>query len=323
LLGGLIACKRHRPMPSAYIPQDSDTLRQYADLAGRLEASGFDRMWIGELNGADAVSAATLAAVGTREAQIGVFVNVFTRAPTVLAMTAASLAQIAPGRAQLVLGVGSPLFVERWNGIPFDRTFERLRDTLRFLREALTGERVRGPFASIVSDGFSLEDRPPSPPELLVAATGPRALALAASEADGVALNWVLPGDLDRIDPLPRDRRAVAIVVSVCPTDDWELVDATMRSTMANYFRIPAYAEQQRRLGRTDVLEPMWKAWDAGDAVAARAALPDALIDEFVVWGEASACRERLDEIERETGARVVATFFPPDGTTFEAAALP
>jgi probable F420-dependent oxidoreductase len=310
-------------MPSAYIPGDAASLRQFAQLAGRLEADGFDRRWIGELNGADAVSAATLAAVGTTQAEIGVFVNVFTRAPTVLAMTAASLAQIAPGRVQLVLGVGSPLFVERWNGIPFDRTFTRLRDTLRFLRQAFTGERVRGPFDSIVSDGFALEDRPSAPPELLVAATGSRALELAATDADGVALNWILPSDLDRIDPLPRDRRAVTIVVSVCPTSDRGVVDESMRAIMANYFRIPAYAEQQRRLGRADLLEPLWKAWDAGDAVAARAALPDALIDEFVVWGEPRTCRARLDEIERETGARVVATFFPPKGTTFEEVALP
>lgn len=310
-------------MPSAYIPQDADTLRQYADLAGRLEARGFDRMWIGELNGADAVSAATLAAVGTSTAQIGVFVNVFTRAPTVLAMTAATLGEIAPGRAQLVLGVGSPLFVERWNGIPFDRTFARLRDTLRFLREALTGERVRGPFATIASEGFALEDTPVSPPALLVAATGPRALELAASEADGVALNWITPGDLDHVRPLPRDRADVAIVVSVCPTTDRGVVDATMRPAMANYFRIPAYADQHRRLGRAEVLAPMWAAWEAGDATAARAALPDALIDEFVVWGDPHACRARLDEIERETGARVVATFFPPAGSTFAEGALP
>ena len=310
-------------MPSAYIPGDEATLRQYASLAGRLEADGFDRMWIGELNSADAVSAATLAAVGTTAAQIGVFVNVFTRAPSVLAMTAASLAQIAPGRVQLVLGVGSPLFVERWNGIPFERTFTRLRDTLRFLRQAFTGERVRGPFDSIVSGGFSLEDRPLSPPELLVAATGPRALELAVAEADGVALNWILPSDLDRIEPLPNDRQAVTIVVSVCPTADWRIVDRSMRAIMANYFRIPAYAEQQRRLGRSALLEPLWKAWEAGDAAAARAALPDVLIDDFVVWGEPRSCRDRLLEIERDTGARVVATFFPPQGTTFEDVALP
>jgi probable F420-dependent oxidoreductase len=309
-------------MPSVYIPGDEATLRQYARIAGRLEADGFDRMWIGELNGADAVSAATLAAVGTNEAQIGVFINVFTRAPTVLAMTAATLAQIAPGRVQLVLGVGSPLFVERWNGIPFDRTFTRLRDTLRFLRQSFTGERVRGPFASIVSSGFALEDRPGSPPELLVAATGPRALELAANEADGVALNWILPSDLDRIEPLPDDRQAVTIVVSVCPTNDRNAVDESMRAIMANYFRIPAYAEQQRRLGRAELLEPLWKAWDAGDADAARDALPDVLIDDFVVWGEPHECRARLDAIERETGARVVATYFPPAGTTFEAVAL-
>ena len=83
------------------------------------------------------------------------FVNVFTRAPTVLAHDRGVPGADRAGGAQVVLGVGSPLFVERFNGIPFDRTFARLRGTLRFLREALTGERVRGPFATIVSEGFA------------------------------------------------------------------------------------------------------------------------------------------------------------------------
>jgi probable F420-dependent oxidoreductase len=310
-------------MPTAYIPQEADTFWQYAALAGRLEASGFDRMWIGELNGADAVSAATLAAVGTHDAQIGVFLNVFTRAPTALAMTGAALAQLAPGRVQLVLGVGSPLFVERWNGIPFTRTFSRLRDTLRFLRSALTGERVRDEFTTFTSAGFALADRPETPPELLVAATGPRALQLAVDEADGVALNWITPGDLDRMEPLPDDRQSISLVVSVCPTTEFATVDATMRATMANYFRIPAYAEQQRRLGRADDLAPMWSAWDAGDADAARAALPASLIDDFVVWGDPASCRAQLEAIERKTGVRVVATYFPPAGTSFAEGALP
>jgi alkanesulfonate monooxygenase SsuD/methylene tetrahydromethanopterin reductase-like flavin-dependent oxidoreductase (luciferase family) len=238
-------------------------------------------------------------------------------------MTGSTLAALAPGRAQLVLGVGSPLFVERWNGIPYRRLHARLRDTLRFLRTALAGARVRGEFDTIVSDGFGLASRGDPPPELLVAASGTRALELAVREADGVALNWVTPGDLEHIEPLPADRRAVSLVVSVCPTTDREVMDRTMRPVVSNYLRIPAYAEQQRRLGRSGALASMWAAWDAGDQAGARAALPSALLDEFVVWGEPAACRARLHEIERETGTDVVATFFPPPGTTFADAALP
>ena len=67
----------------------------------------------------------------------------------------------------------------------------------------------------------------------------------------------------------------------------------------------------------------MWAAWDAGDPAAARAALPSGVLDELIVWGEPSACRARLDAIERETGLGVIATFFPPPGATFDDVALP
>jgi hypothetical protein len=41
------------------------------------------------------------------------------------------------------------------------------------------------------------------------------------------------------------------------------------------------------------------------------------VLDELVIWGTPAACRSRLEEIERETGTRVIATVFPPAGTTF------
>ena len=222
-----------------------------------------------------------------------------------------------------MLGVGSPLFVERWNGIPYRRLHARLRDTLRFLRIALTGERVRERFETIDSDGFTLATHAATPPELLIAAGGPRALDLAAREADGVVLNWVTPTDVERIEPLPPERATVSLVVSVCPTPDREEMDRIMRPVVANYLHVPGYAMQQRRLGRGDALAPMWAAWDAGDPTAARASLPASLLDDLVVWGEPAACRARLDEIERETGLGVIATFFPPPGATFDDVALP
>jgi probable F420-dependent oxidoreductase len=307
-------------MPGIHIPQEAETLQEYSQLAGGMESLGYDRIWIGEVNDVDAVSAATLAAIGTADARIGVFFNIFTRAPSVLAMSASTLARLAPGRTQIVLGVGSPMFVEQWNGIPYRGLYPRLRDTLRFLREAVAGNRVEGPFETFRSNGFALGSPPEPAPSLLLAATGPRAMELAKREADGIILNWITPGDLDRIEALPEDRRAVSLVVPVCPTDDRDVMDRRMRSVVATYLHVPAYAQQQRRLGRIASLQQMWAAWDAGDKKAARAALPAEILDEFVVWGEPSACRKRLEEIEEETGASVIATVFAPPGIDFGAA---
>jgi probable F420-dependent oxidoreductase len=285
--------------------------------AGQVESSGFDRLWVGEINDVDAVTAATLAAVGTELASIGVFFNAFTRAPSTLAMTASTLAQLAPGRVEVVLGVGSPLFVESWNGIPYRRLHARLKDILRFLKLALAGETVGGRFETFETNGFILGSRPDPPPALLLAATGPRALALAADEADGVVLTWMSPEDVGRIEELPPDPRRVSLVVSTCPTGDREVMDRRMRSIVSTYLNVPAYAAQQRRLGRAGALEKMWGAWAAGDRTGARTALPSAVLDELVIWGTPAACRSRLEEIERETGTRVIATVFPPAGTTF------
>jgi probable F420-dependent oxidoreductase len=300
-----------------HIPQEAGTLLDYRTLAGKVESSGFDRIWVGEVNDLDAVTTATLAVVGTEHVSIGVFFNAFTRAPSTLAMTASTLAQLAPGRVEVVLGVGSPLFVESWNGIPYRRLHARLKDVLRFLKLALAGETVCGRFETIETSDFALGSRPELPPALLLAATGPRAVALAAREADGVLLSWISPEDLGRIEELPPDRRAVSLVVPICPTGNHEVMDRRMRPIVSTYLHVPAYAEQSRRLGRAGVLEQMWAAWDAGDRAGARAALPSAVLDELVVWGTPEACRSRLEEIERETGARVIATVFPPAGTTF------
>ncbi len=310
-------------MPGIHIPQNTGTLRRYGELAGRLEADGYDRIWIGEIDDVDAVTAAVLATTGTTQARIGVFVNVFTRAPSTLAMTASSLARLAPGRVQIVLGVGSPLFAERWNGIPYTRLADRLRDTLRFLRLALSGERIREPFPTIPGRGFALASPPEVPPELLVAATGPRALALAAEEADGVALNWVGVGDLGRVEPLPSDPARITLVVPICPTDDPAEADRTMRPIVTTYLTVPGYASQQRRFGRSDALAPMWAAADAGDRDGARAALPASVIADLVVTGTPAECRRRLEAIERETGTSVVTIVFPPAGRRFSEVVLP
>jgi probable F420-dependent oxidoreductase len=305
-----------------HIPQDAETLPDYPRLAQLAEADGYDRLWIGEINDVEAVAAATMAAQATEHAQIAVFLNVFTRAPTILAMTASTLARLAPERTQIVLGVGSPMFVERWNGIPYRDLHARLSDTLRFLRIALAGGRVRADFSTIHSDGFALASRPYPPPSLIIAASGLRALQLGATEADGVVPNWITPGDLERIGPLPEDPRAVSLVVPVCPTTDRKLMDRIMRPVVANYLRIPGYAKQQQRLGRADMLEQMWAAWASGDATSARAALPSAVLDELVLWGEPAACRAELSNIEDRTGVRVIVTYFLPPGTAFSEVAL-
>jgi probable F420-dependent oxidoreductase len=219
---------------------------------------------------------------------------VHTRGPGLLAMHAATLAEAAPGRFALGIGASSPTIVTDWNGLPFAEPFGRSRDVLRFLRYALTGETVDKEYPTFTVRRFRLERPPAAVPPLLLAALRPRMLRLAAAEADGVILNWLAADDLPTVRAElagAGDGFEVVARIFVCPTADAGYARQLGRRMIAGYLTVPAYAAFHRWLGRGDVLEPMWRAWAAGDRRAATAAIPDDVVDALVLHGPPGECR--------------------------------
>ena len=91
----------------------------------------------------DAFIPLAVAAQWAPELRLGTaIVPAYTRGAYTLASTVASMCQAAPGRFALGIGTSSDVIVERWNGMKFDKPYQRVRDTIRFLRVALTGEKV-------------------------------------------------------------------------------------------------------------------------------------------------------------------------------------
>jgi alkanesulfonate monooxygenase SsuD/methylene tetrahydromethanopterin reductase-like flavin-dependent oxidoreductase (luciferase family) len=119
--------------------------------------AGYTDLWTSEVNGFDAFTPLVLAAGWTPSARLGTAIApAFTRGPALLAMTAAALAEVAPGRAVIGIGASSPAIVDQWNGLDFTDPFGRTRDVLRFLRKALAGELVDEEFPSFRIKRFKL-----------------------------------------------------------------------------------------------------------------------------------------------------------------------
>ena len=80
-----------------------------------------------------------------------------------------ALADAAPGRFAFGIGTSSNVIVERWNGIPFEEPYRAVRDMVRFLRAAFTGEKVTGTLRDAHEvNGFRLGIQPevePSDPD--------------------------------------------------------------------------------------------------------------------------------------------------------------
>ncbi|MFI6763428.1 LLM class F420-dependent oxidoreductase [Micromonospora sp. NPDC050417] len=282
------------------VPFTGVPLADHATVYAALAGAGFTDLWSAEVNGADAFTPLTLAAAWRPDLRLGTAIApVFTRGPGLLAMTAAALAEAAPGRFALGIGSSSPVVVGDWNAVDFTEPYRRTRDMLRFLRAALRGEAVDERYDTFAVRRFRL-DRPPAvPPPILLAALRPRMLRLASAEADGVILNWLAATDLPRVLVELGERRAgfeVAARIFVCPTEDAEYARNLGRRMITSYLTVPAYAEFHRWLGREEVLGPVWRAWEAGDRRGAAAAVPDKLIDELVLHGTPETCRAKVRE---------------------------
>jgi probable F420-dependent oxidoreductase len=270
------------------------------EVTAALEAAGYTDAWSSESAGADAFSPLVATAVRSSTLRLGTaIVPAFTRGPALVAQSAAAVAAHAPGRFVLGIGASSPAIVGAWNGMAFDKPFQRTRDLLRFLRPALAGEKVDAAYDTFSVRGFRLATPPPEPPPIYLAALREGMLRLAGAEADGVILNWLAPGDVARCRGVAEEAAAgrpieVVARLFVVPTADAQRARFIARRAIAAYLTVPAYAAFHEWLGRGDQLRGLWDHWAKGDRKAALAAIPDAVVDDLVTWGEPAACRERL-----------------------------
>jgi probable F420-dependent oxidoreductase len=280
------------PMPGP-LHSHRDGLAELADL-------GYTDIWSAESDGADAFTPLALAAAWEPRLRLGTaIVPAYTRSPACLAQSVASLADAAPGRFAIGIGSSSNVIVERWNGVPFVEPYRKVRDVVRFLRDALNGEKIAKQYDTFQVQGFTLGVRPEVKPPILVAALREGMLRLAAREGDGAIINWLSADDVTRVAGVVRDSaggepKEVVCRIFCCPSDNAEVVRAAARFAIAAYLNVPVYAEFHRWLGRAEVLAPMWEAWSSGDRKAALAAIPDHVVDELVVHGTPEQCRATI-----------------------------
>jgi probable F420-dependent oxidoreductase len=276
------------------VPFNGVPLHEHRGWYEELVDLGYTDVWSAEANGHDAFTPLALAAAWTPSLRLGTaVVPAFTRGPGLLAQTVASLVDAAPGRLAFGIGTSSGVIVERWNDLEFDRPYQRVRDTIRFLRAALSGEKVTAEYETFSVRGFRLGVRVDEPPPILVGALRPGMLKLAGTEGDGAIVNWLSAEDVATVAPYVNGKELAARIF-VLPTEDRDTLQFVARRMIAEYLNVPVYAAFHDWLGRGELLQPMWDKWKAGDRKGATEAIPDALIDQLVVHGSPEQCRAHL-----------------------------
>jgi len=190
-------------MPISYAGGHAESAQQVADL----ERAGLDVAWVAEAYSYDAVSYMGYLAAKTERVQIGAgILPLYTRTPSLIAMTAAGVDALSGGRCVLGLGASGPQVIEGFHGVRYDKPLARTREIVDICRQVWKRE------GKLVHDGplyhvplpadqgtglgkpLKLINHPVRPAiPIYVAALGEKNVELTAEIADGWLPLFFLP----------------------------------------------------------------------------------------------------------------------------------
>ena len=293
------------------------TPEDQSDLALEAERLGYESVWTAEAYGSDVFT--PLAYVGARTSRIKLgtgIAQISARTPAALAMTAATLDHLSGGRVILGLGVSGPQVVEGWYGQPFGKPLARTREYIDIVRKILRreapvtndGEHYPMPIRGGTGLGKPLKltvhplraDVP-----IILAAEGPKNVALAAEIADGWLPIFYSPYKgpevfADALKGAP-DGFQIPCVVTVNVNDSVEEALMMVKFFLAFYIGGMGAPEQNfhlnviARMGFEEETRIVQKLFLEGDREAAVKAVPDQLADDISLCGPPGRIKERLD----------------------------
>lgn len=177
----------------------SGDVRAMADQVVEYEKAGVDLVWVAEAYGMDAPTVMGYLAAITETVEIASgILPIYTRTPTLLAMTAVGVDVLSGGRCVLGLGASGPQVIEGWHGVPYDAPLGRTREIVEicrtiWAREAKLehhGKHYSMPLPEDQGTGLGkplkIITHPPRPNiPILLASLGPKNVELTAEIADG------------------------------------------------------------------------------------------------------------------------------------------
>jgi probable F420-dependent oxidoreductase len=264
---------------------DVMTAVEGAAFAERVEDWGYAALWLPESRGRNVLAhSAWLLANTTKLIIAPGIANIYARDAMAMANGQRGLAEQSGDRFLLGIGVSHAPAVTGLRGHVYGRPVATMRNYLNEMKLA--------PYAA---------PPPPAPPSTLLAALGPRMLALSAELADGAHPYNVPP------EHTAEARRILGGGKLLCP-EVWVLLEtnasaarSAARQALAPYLQLDNYVNNWRRLGFSD------------DEMAGGGA--DRFIDANVAWGTEEKIRRRIQEHWDAGADHVCIQSINPDGS--------
>ena len=242
---------------------DGFSAGQSADFARRIEALGYSAMWVPEAVGREPFSQCAWLLANTRRLIVATGIaNIYARDPVSTGQAQQTLAELSGGRFLLGLGVSHQVFVEG-RGHAYQSPVQTMSTYLDSMKLA--------PY---------LAARPAEEPPTVIAALGPKMLALAKEKTQGAHPYLVPPEHTAQAREILGPDRWLCTEQKVILTNDPTQARTCARKSLAIYLGLPNYQRNLKRLGLLD------SDFENGGS--------DKLIDTLVAWGDEKAIADRI-----------------------------
>jgi probable F420-dependent oxidoreductase len=242
---------------------DGMPLEQSESFAAKVEGLGYSTLWLPDTVGRDPFAhIAHLAGQTSKLVFATGIASIFHRHPGAMKQVANTLAEQTGGRFVLGLGVSHAPMVAGLRRLDYSNPLSKMRDYLVAMDEA--------PYGAIA---------PAAAAPRLLAALGPKMLALSAELADGAHPYWTTPEHTADARAILGAGKLLCVEQKVVLSTDATAARDAAKAALGVYANLPNYRNNWLRLGYSD------------DEIEQRA---DRFIDAVVAWGDEDAIRTRI-----------------------------
>lgn len=244
---------------------DSLSAADAAEAARRIEALGYSALWHPETVGRDPMAhlAHLAGATDTLLLATGI-ANIYNRHPGAMKQAGNTLAEQSGGRFINGIGVSHRPMVEGVRGLSYDKPLTAMREYL----DAMEASPYQGP-------------EPGTPVPVVLAALGPKMLALARERSAGAHPYFTTPAHTRQAREILGPDKLLCVEQKVILTEDAAAARELAIAQTDRYGRLPNYRNSWKRLGYSE------------EQIAAS---DQAFLDDLIVWGDPDTIRGRIAE---------------------------
>ena len=240
------------------------TSPEAGEFAARLESLGYSALWMPETVGRNPFVHAAYLFTQTERLVIATGIaNIYHRHPGMTKQSQMTLAEQSGGRFLLGIGVSHAPLVRGVRRLDYGKPVATMRTYLEGMEAS--------PYSAVP---------PKETPKTVLAALGPKMLALAAEKADGAHPYWTTPEHTAQAREILGPDKLLCVEQKICLESDPSKAREAGRAALGMYAGLPNYANNWKRLGFSDE--------DIANGGS------DKLIDGLVAWGSEKSVAERI-----------------------------